>query len=376
MSGTVKAGLAVVIAAMVVASCGRTEGKTGDGGRPPVAVEVAAVAPATIERSVEAVGTLEPKFVADVKSEFTGVVDEVYVTQWVHVEKGTPLARLDTREAEAVVRAAGATAAQADVADTRAERELERAVNLKAYGLVTQQALDDARSARDAASAAAQAAHAQLAVAQTRLAKAMIRAPMTGTVALRAVSVGDRVENMGGGPMFRIVDTRILELTMMIPSSRSAAVRVGQPVQFTVDALPGRTFTGEVKYINPVADPVSRTVKVMADVPNTGGELRGGTFVKGVIRTGERAGVLRVPRVALLSWDVERGSGEVFVIAGDTAERRTVRTGEISGEFVEIVEGLAAGDRVVTRGGFNLRPGDRVQVAPASGEHAKQREGA
>jgi RND family efflux transporter MFP subunit len=343
-------------------------GKDPQGAKPAVAVEVAPATAATLDQAIEVVGTLEPKYFADIKSEFTAVVEEVYVTQWVHVDKGTPLARLDTREADATLRAARATALQVEVNATRATRELERAVKLKESGLLTQQNLDDARSADEAAQAAGQAAAAQLAVAETRFAKAVIRSPMAGIVALRAVNVGDRVENMGSGdPMFRIVDNRVLELTVLIPSARSAALQVGQELDFTVDAYPGKTFAGRVMHINPSADPVSRSVKVMADVPNSDGELRGGTFVKGRIHTGQRTSVLQIPRIALLSWDVERGTGEVFVLKGDTAERRTVKTGEATAELVEVVEGLVAGDRVVTRGGFNLRSGDRVQLAAPQG---------
>lgn len=369
MRTLITAATATLILALAVSGCSKSgEGKDALGGKPAVAVEVASAAPTTLTQAIDVVGTLEPKFFADVKSEFTAVVAEVYVTQWVHVDKGAPLARLDTRDADAARRGAAAMALQADVAATRANRELERAVKLKDHGLVTQQSLDDARSASEAAAAAAQAAAAELASAETRCAKAVIRAPMTGTVALRSVNVGDRVENMGSGsPMFRIVDNRLLELTVAVPSARSAALRVGQGLDFTIDSFPGKVFSGRVKHINPEADPATRAVKVMADVANSTGELRGGTFVKGRIATGERTGVLQIPRAALLSWDVERGTGEVFVVTGDTAERRTVKTGETTADNVEVVEGLAAGEKVVVRGGFNLRPGDRVQVSAPQG---------
>lgn len=356
------------LALLLLGCSAKGEGRDPQGVKPAVAVEAAPATVTTLNQAIEVVGTLEPKFFADVKSEFTAVVEEVYVTQWVHVDKGTPLAKLDTREADATLEGAKASALQAKVNATRAARELERAVKLKESGLLTQQSLDDAHSADEAAQAAAQAAASQLEVAKTRYAKAVIRSPMAGIVALRAVNVGDRVENMGSGdPMFRVVDNRVLELTVLIPSARSAPVQVGQELDFTVDAYPGKNFAGLVMHINPSADPVSRSVKIMADVPNPGGELRGGTFVKGQIRTGQRVGVLQIPRIALLSWDVERGTGEVFVLRGDTAERRAVKTGEATAELVEVVEGLAAGDKVVTRGGFNLRPGDRVQLATPQG---------
>ena len=98
-------------------------------------------------------------------------------------------------------------------------------------------------------------------------------------------------------------------------------------------------------------------------MPNSSGELRVGMFVKGRILTGVRAGVVLVPRAALLSWDVATAQAQTFVVEGDTARRREVRTGIVSGDSVEIVEGLRSGEPVVTRGAFNLRDGDRIQVA-------------
>jgi RND family efflux transporter MFP subunit len=361
------AASAAVVALAGIGCTGRSEGKETKSGRPPVAVEVATVAAATLSQNIDVVGTLEPKFSTDIKSEFTAIVTEVYVTQWVLVDRGTPLAKLDTRESEAVVQASRAAVRQAEVAETRATRELERTEKLKQYGLATQQNLDDARSAQEAAAAVTQAARAEFGLAETRSAKALIRSPMAGVIAMRAVNVGDRVENMGGGPMFRIVDNRVLDLTVDVSSARSAEVKVGQALDFTVNALPGKVFAGHVSHINPSADPTSRTMRVMAEVSNPDGELRGGSFAKGRIHVGERSGILQIPRIALLSWDVEHNTGEVFVVIGDTAERRTVKTGEATAELVEVVEGLAAGDKVVTRGGFNIRAGDRVQLVAPQG---------
>jgi membrane fusion protein (multidrug efflux system) len=358
------AALALALAACSGTSEGRQEGTS----RPPVAVETTPAVSGTLADTVEVVGNLEPKFTADIKSEFTSVVEKVYVTEWVHVAKGTPLARLDAREARAAVDMARAGLLQARVAEERAQRELERATKLKDYGLITQQGLDDAATARQAAGAASAAAQAQLELAETKLDKTLIRAPMDGVVAYRGVSAGDRVENMGTGePMFRIVDNRLLDFTATVPSVKSAALRVGQPLEFTTDAFPARIFHGAVKFINPAIDPQNRSVKVIAEVHNTDGSLRGGLFARGRILTGTRARVLQIPRAALLSWDVARHSGEVFVVRDETAERRTVHTGDASGDLVEVTAGLAAGELVVTRGAFNLRPGDRVRVATPEG---------
>ncbi len=368
MKRTLLSAVVILFLGLLAAGCSAVgEGKEAQGGKPPVAVEVSPAATADLVDGIDVVGSLAPKFAADVKSEFTAVVREVKVTEWVKVGKGQPLAVLESRENELAVEAAKAALLQTEVGQARAERELERTAKLKEYGLATQQNLDDARTARDAAAAVSASARAAVGAAETRLAKSVIRSPMDGVVAFRGVSVGDRVESMGGGPMFRIVDNRVLDLTVAVPSSRSAALRVGQALEFTADAVPARMFRGTVMYINPAVSETDRSVKVVAEVPNDDDALRGGVFVKGRVLTGRRPGVLQIPRVALLSWDVERHVGDVFIVTGEVAERRTVRTGQTTADFVEVVEGLVPGDRVVTRGGFNLRSGDRVQVVTPQG---------
>lgn len=337
-------------------------------GRPPVAVAVAPVGLAVFEESVEIVGTLAPKFSADVKSEVTGTVTAVYVTEWVPVRRGDRLARLDTSEAEAGIAALKAIEAQARVAETRARREYDRAEQLTQYGLITPQGLDEAKSAIEAAEAGTAAASAQIRTAEARLAKSLLTSPIDGVVALRAVNVGDRVENMGSGdPLFRIVDNRLLDLTVSVPSSRLASVQVGQVLEFATNALPGQTLTGKVMFINPAIDPASRSAKVVVEVPNRDGLLKGGSFVKGRIVVASRTDVLQVPREALLNWNVEQQTAEVFVVQGDQADVRVVKTGTSNGLAVEVVSGLQAGEQVVTRGGFALQAGDKVAVAKGEG---------
>jgi RND family efflux transporter MFP subunit len=352
------------------------------GQRPPVAVEVTKVTAANITDGIEVIGTLSSKFGAEVKSEYTGIVAEVYVTEWVQVEKGTPLARLDTREGELVlkkaqtaVEIAKANLMQVEVAANRANREYERALKLKEVGLITQQNLDDARTEREAAAVRISAAKAQIQAAeedvehaQTRLSKAIIRSPRKGVISWRNVNAGDYVGEMGAKPMFRIVDNRVLELTVTVPSGEMGAVRMGQALTFSTDAIPGKTFAGKVMFINPTVNEADRSVRVVAEVENTPEQLKGGLFVKGQILTGKRTGVIKIPRIALLTWDVAATKAEIFVVNENVAHRRTVRTGNISGDQVEIISGLASGQQVITRGGFNVKDGDKVNVTRVNGE--------
>jgi membrane fusion protein (multidrug efflux system) len=350
--------------------------------RPPVAVEVTMVRASEVTGAIEVTGSLSYKFGAELKSEYTGIVTDVYVNEWVRVKKGDPLAKLDTREAEVVlqkakaaVEVARANILQAEVSQNRANREFERAQKLKETGLITQQNFDDARTETEAAKARIEAAKAQLKVgeedvlyAQTRLSKSIIRSPLDGMVSFRNVNVGDFVGEMGAKPMFRIVNTQILELTVTAPSSEMGAIRIGQPLHFSTDAFPGKNFVGKVMFINPVVNEADRSIKVVAEVENWQDQLKGGLFVQGRILTGNRTGVLKIPRAALLSWDVAGKKAEVFAAEQKVAQRREVRTGGTFGDQVEVTSGLAAGDRVISRGGFNVKDGDKVNVTRINGE--------
>ncbi len=374
--------LALAACCMLAACSGGADANKKETGKPPVPVEVLQVAPSQFSQYIQVVGSLAPKFEASLKSEFQGQIAQVLVTEWVRVKKGQPLARLDTREITAVVNKAKANVEavraallQAEVGATRAKREHARLMKLKDAGLVTAQALDDARSEEEAAQARQEAARAQLQVAQddltqarTRLDKANILSPLDGVVAYRGVNVGDMVGEAGASRiMFRIVDSRLLDLSVTVPSKEMRHLALGQELLFTTDAFPGEEFKGKVMYINPAVSEGDRSLKVIAEVPNPDERLKGGLFVKGRILAGQRQGVLLAPRSALLSWDVNMGKAELWVRAGEGVQRRQVKTGELSGELVEVSGGLQAGEEVVVRGGFNLRDGDKIQIAPGNG---------
>jgi RND family efflux transporter MFP subunit len=347
-----------------------------------VSVEVAKVTAADITEGVDVVGSMSAKFQADVRAEFAGAVSDVYVTEWVRVKKGTPLARQDTRElelmlqkGEAAIDGAKANVLQAEVGRNRAEREYARFVKMKEAGLVTQQNLDDVSTEREAASARVEAAKAVLNAAErelmqgkTHLSKGVIRSPLDGVISFRSVNPGDLVGDMGGQKvLFRVVDPRSLDLTVTAPSKEMASIHVGQPLVFTTDALPGKTFSGRVTTINPVVSDADRSIRVVAEVRNDSEELKPGLFANGRIVTGSRKGVLQVPRTGLLAWDVMKKQADVFVLSGDKVQKKTIQTGIVTTDLVEVASGLQGGDQVVTRGGFNLKDGDTVKVVQGDG---------
>ena len=355
-----------------------------------VAVDTITAAPADIVDEIAVVGSLVPRTQAEIKSDISGRVVEIMVGEWVRVRRGEALARVDTQEIDSTIRKAGtaidlakanlaaakAMQVEAQVAADRADRERTRLAGLKEAGLATQQSLDEATSQQGAAAARISAAAAQVAAAAAQIAvaeedvrtltmrrdKAVIRAPFDGTIAERRVDVGVVVGEMQG-VLFRLVDNRLLDLTVLVPSADIARVHPGQELSFSTDALPGQRFTGTVRRINPSANQTDRAVRVTAEVVNDPETLRGGLFVTGSIITGRRPGVLQVPRAALNAWDREAGAAALFVVDGGSARRRAVSTGSVQGDLVEIVSGLKPGERVVIRGGFTLKDGDAVRPA-------------
>lgn len=375
--------LAILPAAALLTGCPAPKGNTAQGQEvlaapAAIAVEMAAVQTVDVEEALELVGAVKSKFEATVRSEYAGTLSDVFITEWVKVKKGEALAKIDMRETEAKVKEGAAVVAQAradllsaQAAAERAGRDFKRAAQLKAEEIVSEQNLDEARQQRDATAAQVEAARARLDAAQenmrqsqVKVTKSVLLAPMDGVVANRHANVGQFVDNMGQGePLFRIVDNRLLDVTLTVPSTELSRVSIGQPLQFTTDFLPGKIFTAKVTHINPAADPATRAVSIVAEIENTTGELRDGLFVKGRLVVGQRKNVLQIPRLALLSGSQgAAGKAELFVLEGDKAVKRTVQTGREGDETIEITAGLKLGDKVVTRGAFMLQDGDLVKV--------------
>jgi RND family efflux transporter MFP subunit len=218
-----------------------------------------------------------------------------------------------------------------------------------------------------------EAARAQLRAAEeearqgaARLAKGEVHSPIDGVIAMRAVNVGDLAGDAAASrPIFRVVDNRLLNLTVTVPSADSAGIKAGQRLEFAVDSLPGRLFAGKVMYINPELSPGDRSLKVIAEVNNVPETLKGGLFAKGRIITGARTGIIQVPRSAISGFDPVARKGVLFVAANGVARKREIVTGSVSGEMVEAVSGLKPGEQFVIRGGFNLKDGDTIAVASA-----------
>ena len=322
----------------------QTAGK-GPGASPsqgmPVKAALAKIAAAVDEAS--AIGTLRADESITVRPEVAGRITEIRFDEGARVAKGAVLARLDQAELAAVV---ASSAAQVKLDSQR----LERSEDLFRKGFISQQALDDQRTSLARAKA-------KLAEDEAKLAKTEMRAPFPGVMGLRQVSAGAYVA--AGTDIARLEKIDQLKLDFRVPETFLARLRAGQNVKVAVDAHPGREFSGAIYALEPAVDEQTRTVLARARVANPELKLRPGMFARVQVALGVRENAVWIPEAAI----VPRGQDSyVFRVADGKVDLVRVRTGARKVGEVEILNGVAAGDRVVTEGSQRIGPGAAVQV--------------
>ena len=245
--------------------------------------------------------------------------------------------------------AADVRQAQANVA--LAESRYRRSIELAARNFVSAQAQDDAKNNLEIA----RAAHA---LAQAKLAQTVLQAPFDGIIGLRVVSVGDYVKE--GADLVNLEAIDPLKVDFRLPETNLTQVRVGQSVEIALDALPERTYAGKVIALNPLIDAAGRSIVVRAQVSNQDTALRPGMFARVTLITREARRALLVAEEAV----VPQGSDHfVFSVRDGKAQRVKVEIGQRLDGKVEIVQGVGAGDAVVSAGHQRLRDGVAVRIA-------------
>lgn len=313
------------------------------GGGGPTPVEIALVERTSLARSSVVTGQLSALRAVGVTSQVAGALLAVHVEEGSRVAEGEVIAELDARELSAQVRAA-----EANVAFARSTAE--RSETLYRTRVVTSVEYERDQSAL----AAAEASLAQL---QTRLGFTKVRAPMAGVVTQRFVQAGDIVGNQTR--LFTIADLSMLVTLLPVSELEVPLLRTGAEVPVQVDAL-GRSVTGRIRRIFPAADSANRLVPVeVAIAGNAAPGLRPGYTVRATLRLDERTGVLTVPTRAVVG---AAGAQSVYVVREGRAERRRVRVGADLDGRMEVVEGLAFGDTVVTTGNALLRDGAQLRI--------------
>jgi membrane fusion protein (multidrug efflux system) len=187
-----------------------------------------------------------------------------------------------------------------------------------------------------------------------------IRSPISGVVAERLVKVGNML--LPNSPVFRVTDPDPLLALLHVPERQVGRLMDGQRATITVDALGEAEFAGRVDRISPVVDPSTGTIKVTVEVHDASGSLKPGMFARVNIVHNVHAGALLAPRDAIIEEDDESA---VFVVSDSTAFRRVVKTGYVNSVHIEVLDGLALGDTLVTTGKGSLKDSSRVEMVNA-----------
>jgi len=354
----------------------------------PMVTVVRAAERELVERVV-VTGTLVPRDEVLVTPEVEGLrITELLVEEGATVKQGQVLARLsrDILEtqlaqnsanlvrAEAAVAQAKNQIVQAEAAQIEAAQALERTRALIKSGNTTEVVLEQrvsvARSAegrlaasRDAlriAEADRAAIQAQRREIEVRLGRTEIKAPTAGIISRRNARVG-AVASASGEPLFRIIANGEIELEAEVNEVQLSRLREGAPAQVSADS--NRMIPGRVRNIFPEVDRATRLGKVRISLPRDPA-LRIGAFARGTIEVARRRGVA-VP-ISSVVYNAEGAT--VLAVVDDRVEARRIRAGISDGSFVEVAEGVRAGEAVVARAGSFLRQGDVIRPVPAPGQ--------
>ncbi|MGQ0712448.1 MAG: efflux RND transporter periplasmic adaptor subunit [Gemmatimonadaceae bacterium] len=322
------------------------EGAPPGGGMPAMAVEVATVMSEAVVDEIEATGAVEAVQSIELRPEVEGRLVQIYVREGSIVRAGTPLFKIDD------------ASLRAQVARAEAERDLARQALARTQQLLQQNATSASELER--AEATARSTQASLDLLQLSLQRTTVRAPFTGVAGRRLVSLGDYVTPQRALIALQTYDPQ--RAVFQVPERFADRVSTGQRVQFTVAALSGRSFTGVVDFVDPVVQLPGRTVLVKARVPNPQRELQAGMFIEARLATATRENATVVPEDAVLTSLNQR---IVWVVGPDNkVDRRDVKLGVRRAGFVEITEGVTAGEKVVVGGAERLQPGMPVNPVP------------
>lgn len=305
---------------------------------PAAAVRVQNVENKKYRATEEVVGTVRAKLRATLEAKVSGRIEKMPVVAGQSVKAGDVIAQLDVGEIRAKLDQASAMREQA-------ARELQRFENLLRDKAVTPQEFDGVQ-------ARWRVADAGVTEAQTMLGYATVTAPFDGVITRKLADVGDLASP--GRPLVDLEDPAALRLEADVPEAIIGGVQSGAPLPVRV-AGAASVLDGVVSEVAPVADPNSRTFRVKLDLPAAAG-LRVGQFGRVAVPVGETT-LPRVPAAAV----VQRGQMEIiFVVVGQNAQLRLVKTGRRIGGEVELLSGVSAGEPVVVEGAAGLVDGQPV----------------
>ena len=340
----VLAAVLVALAIPKIPAIGNDGETAPDDSEPPPALRVNAVVvqPGRIVEQMTTTGTLRADEAVDLTSETAGKITAIQFAEGERVAAGDVLVQINDAELQAQK-----TRAQhrLDLARTRAERQEA----LLARGGATQEEVDEVQNQ-------VAVLEAELDLLDAQIEKTTVRAPFSGTVGLRQVSEGAYLSTQT--PIATLQRLSPLKVDLSVPEKYATRIRTGQSIAFQVRGS-GQIYDGTVYAVEPQVDRATRTIQLRARTANADGSLRPGMFANVTLRLGTRDDALVVPAFAVVP---ALGSQRVFVVNNGTAQPRPVSLGLRTDSTVQVTDGLAVGDTVITSGIQDLRAGLPIRV--------------
>ena len=346
----------VVPALITTLAAALTSGQTLAQGR-VIRISTAAAQTTTVEQTEWAVGAIESRVSAQVAAEVSGKVVRVLADEGQAVKAGQVLAEIETGQYRYSQDADQAEVGRLSALLRNKQQELDRAHRLVAERLIAAEKVDSIEAELDALQQQLQGARAQVGESNRRMGKTRITAPVPAQIAQRLVDVGDYVQ--AGTVAFDVVDMEQLRVKLPFPEYRAPQLALGQKVRLNSSAAGSQQVESAIAEVRPSINQANRSITVIVNFTNPGG-WRPGASVRADVVLAVRAHAVTVPQVAV----VRRPVGDVvYIIKDKKAEERPVKRGLRSGDRVEILDGLKAGEVVAVDGAGFLTQGVSVEVA-------------
>ena len=359
------AALAAALGTLAIAGCHQPPAaaevdKDSKTGPAPIAIAVAAAHQQSLDRTAEVQGALFPREHAVMSSEVEGRVTDVVADFGDKVTSGQVMLKINPREYELRVETAQATLDQARARLANSTARFRRAQALKQAAAISAEQFDQLASQMRVDQADTESADEAVAMARKKLSDTEIKAPFSGSVQKRMVSLGEYVSP--GKEIYELIATDPIKLRCPMPERFVPLARVGMPVSLTLDADQGASYPGKITRIAPALDESSRTLLIEAEVANPTGALKPGFFAHVTMDLGhDRA--LFVPSAAVLRY---AGVARVFIVEQGVVRAREVTTGSVVGEQTEITGGLKEGEHVAVSNVDRLADGTAVTAKEQS----------
>ena len=352
----------LLCALILVSGCSKGGDKAADASDSDqdfaVSVKVAPVVRSGIRSTIHAVGTVKAINQAKTSAKIPGKVEKILVDEGGTVSAGHTLLSLEKTDLILTVRQAKAAVGMAEANLSKATTAWERAQELLEKGIASKEQYDFAKSAFEMAEASVSQAKADYGLARHQLENADVTTMFGGTVLQKYVDIGERVAP--GQPLFEVAQIDPVEIKVGVSDRRFSELKLGQPSTIKVDGYPRLSFTGEVKKIQPIIDPTTRTFKVTIGVANPEELLKPGMFARVEIELDYHPDALVMPKAATLE---EEGKYFAVAVRNDRAHRAEIVLGFRDGNRIEVLSGLSEGDQVVLEGAYALAQDAPLQIS-------------